>query len=389
MEHPFDAITLDELRGRRSAKWSHYPADVLPAWVAEMDYPLAAPITRALHATIDRQDAGYAHAGDLGAVFASWAAATYGWTVDPRDVRLVPDVVTAIGELVRVATAPGDRIVIDPPVYPPFASTVRAHGRTLVEVPLATDGGRRCLDLDGLARAYADGARMHVLCSPQNPTGIVHDRRSLAGLADLADRHGVIVLADEIHAPLALAGAEHVPFPMVSEAAARRGVLLTSASKAWNLAGLKAATVVTASPEARAVAGRLAPELAFHAGHLGVIAARAAYLEGEPWLGQARAILERNRALLTELLAAALPEVVYRPPEAGYLAWLDCRGLGLSRDPAAVFLQHGRVALSPGPGFGPGGLGHARLNLATSRALLDEAVRRMAAAVAAHRASST
>ncbi|HVV84058.1 MAG TPA: aminotransferase class I/II-fold pyridoxal phosphate-dependent enzyme [Kofleriaceae bacterium] len=386
MDHPFDAITLAELRTRRSAKWSHYPADVLPAWVAEMDYPLAEPIARALHAAIDRHDAGYAYPGDLGAVFATWAQATYGWTVEPRDVRLVPDVVTALAELVRAGTAPGDAIVIDPPVYPPFASTVRNAGRVLVEVPLATDGGRPCLDLDGLERAYAAGARMHILCSPQNPTGIVHHRASLAALADLAERYGVIVLADEIHAPLALPGATHVPFLSVSEAAARRGLCLTSASKAWNLAGLKAAVIVAATPAARAVSSKLGAELAFHAGHLGVIAARAAYREGGPWLAQTHAILDRNRALLGELLAAALPEIRYRPPEAGYLAWLDCRELGLPRDPAAVFLEKGRVALSPGPGFGPGGQGHARLNVGTTRALLEEAVARMAAAVTAARA---
>ena len=387
MDHPFDAITLAELRTRRSAKWSHYPADVLPAWVAEMDYPLAAPITRALREAIDRHDAGYAYTGDLPAVFATWAAATYGWSVEPRDVRLVPDVMTALAELIRVGTAPGDAIVIDPPVYAPFASTVRGYGRTLVEVPLAQGGGRPCLDLDGLARAYAAGARVHILCSPHNPTGVVHDRATLAAVADLAERHGVLVIADEIHASLALPGATHVPFLTVSDAAARRGVCLTSASKAWNLAGLKAALVVATSAEARAVTGRLGPELAFHAGHLGVIAARAAYQEGGPWLAQARAILDRNRALLTELLAAALPEVRYRPPEAGYLCWLDCRELGLGRDPAAAFLRSGRVALSPGPGFGPGGEGHARLNIATTRALLEEAVARMAAAVAAERAA--
>ena len=385
MEHPFDAITLADLRGRRSAKWSHYPADVLPAWVAEMDYPLAAPITRALHDAVERHDVGYAYPGDLGRVFADWARTAHGWKVDPASARLVPDVMTALAELIRLATAPGDAIVIDPPVYPPFASNVKGHGRRLIEVPLATDGGRPCLDLDGLARAYAGGARMHILCSPQNPTGIVHGAASLIALAELADRHDVLVVADEIHAPLTLPGAVHVPFLAVSEAAARRGICLASASKAWNLAGLKAALVVTASPEAKAIASRLGPELAFHAGILGVTAARAAYLEGDPWLQQTRAILDRNRGLLGELLAGALPEIRYRPPEAGYLAWLDCRGLGLSRDPAAVFLARGRVALSPGPGFGPGGQGHARLNLATSRGLLEEAVARMATAVAAER----
>ncbi len=388
MEHPFDAITLAELRARHSAKWRHYPADVLPAWVAEMDYPLAAPIARALHDAVLRHDCGYADAGDLGAVFAGWAARTYGWAIDPADVRLVADVMTAVAELIRLATEPGDAIVIDPPVYAPFASTIRGHGRRLVQVPLASDRGRPCLDLDGLARAYAAGARMHLLCSPQNPTGIVHDRASLAALAELADRHGVLVVADEIHAPLALPGATHVPFLTVSAAAARAGVALVSASKTWNLAGLKAALVVTGSAEARARIARLGPELAWHAGHLGVIAARAAFVDGDPWRQQALAILDRNRALLAELLAAALPEIRYRPPEAGYLAWLDCRALGLARDPGLVFLERGRVALSPGPGFGPGGAGHARLNLATTRALLEDAVARMATAVAAERAGA-
>ena len=385
MDHPFDAITLDELRRRRSAKWSHYPADVLPAWVAEMDYPLAAPIARALRDAVDRDDCGYAHANDLAAVFAGWAGTTYGWALDPADARLVPDVMTAIGELVLRATAPGDAIVVDPPVYPPFAGTVRREGRTLVDVPLATDDGRPCLDLDAIGRAYAAGARMHLLCSPQNPTGIVHRRDSLAALADLADRHGVIVIADEIHAPLALPGATHTPFLTVSEAAARRGLALVSASKAWNLAGLKTALLIASSPTTRAIAGRLGAELSYHAGILGVIGARAAFQGGEPWLRATHAILDRNRALLGDLLATHLPEVRYRPPEAGYLAWLDCRGLGLSRDPGAVFLARGRVALSPGPGFGHGGDGHARLNIATTRALLEEAVRRMTVAVAADR----
>ncbi len=383
--HPFDAITLAELRQRQSAKWRVYGDDVLPAWVAEMDYPLAEPITRALHDAISKHDCGYAYPGDLGAGYAAWAKGAYGWVVDGADVKVVPDVMTGVSELLRVATAPGDAIVIDPPVYSPFASTVRELGRTLVQVPLATDNGRPCLDLEGLGRAFAAGARMHLLCSPQNPTGIVHHRASLEALAKLADQHGVLVVSDEIHAPLTLSGAAHVPFATVSEAAARRGITLASASKAWNLAGLKAALVIATSPEARDVVARLPPELPYHAGHLGVLAAKAAFRDGADWLASARAILERNRALLGELLAKELPEVAYRPPEAGYLTWLDCRALKLTRDPSRVFLERGKVALSPGPTFGPGGQGFARLNIATSRALLEEAVSRMARAVSEER----
>ncbi len=229
---------------------------------------------------------------------------------------------------------------------------------------------------------------MHLLCSPQNPTGIVYAPETLARIAELADRHDVLVLADEIHAPLTLPGAIHRPFPVVSEAARRRSIVLTSASKAWNLAGLKAAVLVACADEPRALLSKLPPELPYHAGHFGVVASRAAFLEGAEWLAQAVAIIDRNRRLLGELLAKALPEVGYVPPRAGYLAWLDCRGLGLhagmnagvSADPARIFLERGCVALSSGPTFGAEGEGFARLNIATSRALLEEAVRRMAKA---------
>jgi cystathionine beta-lyase len=379
--HPFDAVREADLRVRQSAKWRHYPADVLPAWVAEMDFPLAEPIRLALRRALDADDCGYAYPADIGDAFARWARAHYGWDVDPRDVRVVADVVTGIGELLRVATEPGDRVVIDPPVYAPFASTIRTLGRVVVETPLVEDAGRPSLDLDAIARAYAQGARVHLLCSPHNPAGTVHSRATLAQMAELADRHGVLVLSDEIHAPLTLPGATHHPFPSVSEAAARRSIVLTSASKAWNLAGLKAALLIACAPEPRAILARLPPETPYHAGHHGVIAAGAAFREGDPWLALAIAHLDRNRALLADLLADALPSVRYQPPQAGYLAWLDCRALGLGPDPARAFLDDGRVALSPGPSFGAGGDGFARLNFATPRALLEEAVRRMARAV--------
>ncbi len=240
-DHPFDAIDESALRRRRSAKWALYPPDVLPLWVAEMDYPLAEPIAVALREAIDRGDAGYACEGGLGEAFAQWAAARWSWVVDPKDVHLVADVVTGIVELLRVATAPDDGVVIEPPVYAPFAISVRSLGRRIVEAPLARTGSGWAPDLAAIERAYASGARVHLLCSPQNPTGIVYDRASLVAIGALAERYGVLVLADEIHAPLTLPGATHVPFPTVSDAARRSAIVLTSASKAWNIAGLKAA----------------------------------------------------------------------------------------------------------------------------------------------------
>jgi cystathionine beta-lyase len=373
----FDATTERMLRRRRSAKWRVYPEDVLPVWVAEMDFPLAEPVRRALHQAVDCDDAGYAFPAELGQVFADWAKGRWGWEVAPGDVHVVSDVVTGIAEILRVATAPGDRVVIEPPVYPPFAATIRRLGRVVSTAPLRREAAGWMPDVEAIARAYEGGARAHLLCSPQNPTGIVYSRETLAEIAELAARHGVLVLSDEIHAPLTLPGATHHPFPTASAAAARTSIVLTSASKGWNIAGLKAALMVACSDETRAILARLPAETPYHAGHLGVIAACAAFREGDPWLAGVTAILDRNRALLAELLATALPGVRYVPPAAGYLAWLDCTALGLGADPARAFLERGRVALSSGPTFGTEGVGFARLNMATTRALLEEAVRRV------------
>jgi cystathionine beta-lyase len=384
MNHPFDQVTEEMLRRRRSAKWSRYPADVLPAWVAEMDFPLALPIKQALQTALDADDAGYAFPGDLPGAFASWAADRWGWSVAPGDVFVVPDVVTGLFELLRVLTAEGDGVVIDPPVYPPFAGTIRGLGRVVIPAPLTRPtgpGGPFALDLAAIERAYARGARVHILCSPHNPAGIGYSPETLAKVAALAERHGVFVLSDELHAPLTLPGAKHTPFPQASEAARRRSIVLTSASKTWNLAGLKAALLVAGGDEGRRVLGRLPPEAPYHSGNLGVLAARAAFAAGEPWREEVVSLLDRNRRLLGELLATHLPAVRYVPMEAGYLAWLDCSALGLGDDPAEAFLTRGKVALSQGPTFGIEGKGFARLNIATTAPLLEEAVRRMAAAL--------
>lgn len=376
--HPFDGITEDWLRRRRSVKWRFYPEDVLPAWVAEMDYPLDENVRRALHAAVDDGDCGYADPAGLGEPFSEWCRARWGWAVRPEDVHLVADVVSGIAAVLRVATSPGDGVVIDTPVYHPFAMTIRELGRRVVETPLArSEEGGFALDLVAIERAYAEGARAHLLCSPHNPAGIVYPRETLVRLAELARHHGVLVVSDEIHAPLTFSGKEHCPFPTVSEAASRASVVITSASKAWNVAGLKAAVMVASSDEGRALLARLPPETPFHAGHFGVLAARVAFREGGAWLKSTLAILERNRRLLPELLREHLPGVRYVPQEASYLAWLDCNALPLGSDPARVFLEKGRVALSSGPMFGAPGAGFARLNIATSRSLLEEAVRRM------------
>jgi cystathionine beta-lyase len=370
----FDDLSLDELRRRQSAKWQRYPADVLPAWVAEMDFPLAPPVHAVLEDAVARDDAGYANPQGLPEAFAAFAAARFGWTVDPGRTLVVADIMSGVAEVLHALTAPGDRVVVNPPVYPPFFSVVRDVGRELAEAPLSTDWH---LDLEALERAFTAGARAHLLCNPHNPTGTVFTRDELAAVAELADRHGVLVVSDEVHAPMTLPGATHTPYLSVAE----HGLALVSASKAWNVAGLKSALIVAGSERSAEELRRIPAHVSYHAGHFGVLAAIAAFEGGGSWLDALVSHLDLQRRRLVDLLAAELPSIRAVAPEAGYLAWLDCRELALGDDPSAAFLERGRVALSPGPTFGDQGKGFARINFATSGALLTEAVARMARSV--------
>ena len=372
-------LRIEDLRRRRSAKWSLYPPDVLPSWVAEMDFPLAPPITEALRAAIDGDDVGYANAAgsNIANAFAGFAQRRMGWSVDPEQVIACMDVVGGLRDLLRAMLDPGAGVVITPPVYHPFFSLVPEAGCSLVEVPLLEG---RDLDLDGIAAAFAAGARAMLLCNPHNPTGVVVSREELERLAEIAAEYDGWILSDEIHAPLALPGSEHVPFLGVNEQAAARGVALVSASKAFNLAGLGCALIVTGGDPARAAVDPL-PLSARHPGHLGVIAAEAAYDAGDEWLDSLIEVLDENRHSIAEQLLRELPEVAYSQPMAGYLAWLDLTQLELGADPAPRILEQGRLALSPGPQFGRGGEGHVRLNLGTSPALVSEAIDRIVKAV--------
>ncbi|HVW47052.1 MAG TPA: aminotransferase class I/II-fold pyridoxal phosphate-dependent enzyme [Solirubrobacterales bacterium] len=371
-------LSLDHLRLRRSAKWRFYDEDVLPAFVAEMDFPLAAPVKITLAEAVELDDTGYGYPAALGLAeaFADFAAARWDWTVDPARVSPAPDVVNAITSLLRSITTPGDRVVINTPVYHPFFAVIEELGCGLAEAPLV-DGE---LDVDAIDREFRAGAVALILCSPHNPTGTMPTEAQLKALAAVAAEHGAWVLSDEIHSPLTLPGARHVPFLAVSEEAREHGIALVSASKAFNLAGLQCAQIVTASARAQELVDAL-PFSARHAGHFGALAGVAAYREGTPWLDDVVAVIDHNRALLADLLAAKLPEVAYTPPRAGYLTWLDFRALELGDDPGEVLLERGRVALNPGPSFGPQGKGFARLNIGTSPALVEEAVRRIGKAV--------
>lgn len=374
---------IERLRLRRSAKWRSYPADVLPLTVAELDFDLAPAISAALHEAVDRSDTGYAMAvPELGQAFAAFAAQRWSWKVAPESVTAVADVGVGVVELLRVLCRPGDAVVISPPVYPPFFAWSPEAGARTVEVPLAHGAYGWRLDLPALEAAFALHPAAYLLCNPHNPVGRVHTADELSTLVGLARRYHVTLVSDEIHAPLVLPGATFTPLLSVP-GAAEVGISVVSASKAWNVAGLKCAAVVTQSPGMAAVVERFAPDIRWRTGHLGVIAAVAAYTEGGPWLDQLLLTLDERRSLLDRLLRERLPQVRWVPPQATYLAWLDCTAIGDGDAPRERFLQHGRVALEPGLRFGVEGAGFVRLNLGTSAEILDAATAEMTAALLA------
>jgi cystathionine beta-lyase len=372
------AHPLEVLRRRRSSKWLEHPADVLPLTVAEMDFALAPPIVEVLEEAVARADTGYATAASgLGEALADFGGRRWSWSIDPAAVTALPDVASGVVEILRILARPGDRVVVNTPVYRPFFDWVAALGAELLDVPMTEDGSGWHLDLQMLEAAFATGPAAYLLCSPHNPLGRCHRAEELAHVVELSARYGVPVVSDEIHAPLVLPGTTFVPMLTVP-GAAHRTITVLSASKAWNLAGLKCAMAVTASPAMAAVVARIAPSVRWHAGQFGLLAAIAAFKEGEAWLDNLLVTLADRRNELGALLADRLPSIRWHPPEATYLAWLDCRAVGTGTEPYDRFLERGRVALEPGPRFGAAGSGYVRLNFATSAGLLEEAVDRMA-----------
>lgn len=390
VQNPLEQLSIEQLRQRTSAKWHYYPADVLPMWVAEMDVPLAEPIAQGLRHAVEIGDTGYAAGHAYAHALKDFAAARWGWDGFPADsAKSVPDVMMGIVEVLRLISEPGDPVVVNCPVYPPFYAFVTHAGRRVVESPL-TEEGR--IDLHRLEDTFrALNRAVYLLSSPHNPTGAVHTREELTAVAGLARTYGVRVIVDEIHAPLALPGAQFVPYLSVPGSEDAFSVL--SASKAWNLAGLKAALAV-AGPEAQSDLDSTPEEVAHGASHFGVMAHTEAFRHGGDWLDALLRGLDENRSLLIDFLTDRMPELQCRAPQGTYLAWIDCRALGLHDEgsagpgvvselegPARYFLDQARVALSSGHVFGTGGSGHVRLNFATSQANLLEGLERMATAL--------
>ncbi len=363
-------LTDDEARAALPLKWGDVEPGVLPAWVAEMDFRLAEPIEEALVRTIRGGGAGYPpHHDGLGTAFAGFAARHWDWSV-PADAVVPTGGVMGGMRLALEALCPPGPVVVPQPCYPPFRDVVAVTGRELVTVDLDPDAPEATMDLDAVERAFAAGARTFLLCNPHNPLGRAWTRPELEALAEVARRYDVRVVSDEIHAPLVLPGARFTPYLAVDET----GVVVTSASKSFNMPATHGAQLVLLDPDDRARA-RALPVPAHNVwSSLGIVAGEVAWRDCDDWLAALVARIDGNRRVLGEVLAADLPEARMRPLEATYLAWLDLRAY--ADDPGAAGLRHG-VRLAPGDDYQPGLPGHVRLNLATSEDRLREILHRL------------
>jgi cysteine-S-conjugate beta-lyase len=381
----FDRLTIEELRRRGGVKWTYGGPDVLGAFVAEMDFGTAPAVEAALLDVIGRHDFGYltpAAAEQMAETCAAWFADQHGWIVDPARIRPLPDVIAGLQAAITVFSRPGSPVILPTPAYMPFLSVPPLLGREIIQVPMITTGGRLALDTGGIDAAFRAGGHLLILCNPCNPVGRVYTRDELVAVSEVAARHGGRVFADEIHAPLVYPGHRHIPYASVSDAAAAHAITSTSASKGWNLPGLKCAQLIlSCEPDIETwdTVGRLAEH---GASTPGVHANIAAFSAGQDWLAEVLEYLDGNRMFLADLVAEHLPGVRYQPPEGTYLSWLDCRELGLGDSPGEFFLGKAQVLVNDGPAFGEAGHGHVRLNFATPRPILAEIVRRLGQAVA-------
>ena len=381
MAHPYDALRESELRKRFSNKWRKYPPDVLPAFVAEMDFPVAPAITAAMQRAVDNYDFGYPpDAANIGLtdIVVQWLSTTQGYAPDRDNVMVISDVVKGLEVGVRSLSQPSDGVIVCPPIYSPFLNVCNDIPQHRVDVALLRDpDGAWRFDVAGIDAAMAAGATVLLLCHPHNPTGSVWTADQLDELVAVARRHGAHIVSDEVHGPLTYAPQQHIALA-TRPGAAELTLTLTSASKAWNLAGLKCAFAIAGTEEIRerVLGSPRGPRVGI--GILGELATMAALTDGQDWLADTLAYLDTNRRWLADNLP---PGIDCRMPEATYLAWLDCRALALQPTAGAHFLEHAKVAMNAGEDYGAGFEGWARINFAASRPMLGEILERMAASL--------
>jgi cystathionine beta-lyase len=385
-DHSVSAPNLAELQSHRSEKWRGFAADVLPLPVAEMDFPVAQPIRDLLTEMISKSDLGYLGSiPELGQGFAQFAGRRWNWEVDPLQVRAATDVGVAVVEVLRVFTNPGDSILVNSPVYQNFYNWINETKLNLVDVPFERTGDESAnpwqINWDGIEKAYAAGLKVHLLCSPHNPLGRIYTKEELLRIVALAKRYDVLVISDEIHAPLTFKGNTFVPMLSLGADAESVSVTVTAASKGWNIAGLKCAIIVSQNEVINARLATMPMAVHFRASLLGGFATAIAFAEGEIWLDSVIENLDHNRHMLKDLLNSQLPSVRYHIPDNSYLGWLDLEALNLGEDPSVTLLEKCRVAFNAGHIYGKQCSQYVRFNFATSPTIITEAVHRIARAI--------
>ncbi|HEV8615766.1 MAG TPA: PatB family C-S lyase [Methylomirabilota bacterium] len=382
----FDRII--DRRASDSNKWHKFPPDVLPLWVADMDFESPRAVIEALRARVQHGIFGYLREQhELPEIVAERVAKRHGWRVSPEAVVALPGVIPGLNQAARALTMAGDGLLVQTPVYPPILRVAGNHGLTREEAELAHDAtGRYTVDLEGFARAIGARTRLFVLCHPHNPVGRSFRRDELEGMAAECLRRDLWIIADEIHCDVLFDGRQHVPIASLAPEVEERTLTFMAPSKTFNLPGLKCAVAIVPNASLRAKFVAAASDLVPKINVLGYTAAVAAYREGDGWLEELLRYLESNRDFLAGEVARHLPGIILTPPEATYLAWLDCRQAAIpGGDPYTFFLERARVALNDGRTFGRGGDGFVRLNFGSPRAMLVDGLDRMRAALAAAR----
>ncbi|CAB4710567.1 MAG: aminotransferase class I/II-fold pyridoxal phosphate-dependent enzyme [Actinobacteria bacterium] len=378
------APSLEKLLTHHSEKWRGFDRDVLPLPVAEMDFPIAESIKQTLLNMVSTSDLGYLGlVPELPSGFAHFASHRWGWDIDTNQVRIAADVGVAVVEVLRVFTKPGDSILINSPVYQNFYNWINETHLNLVDVPFTRTGEQGDfenpweLDWDAVEKAYSSGLRVHLMCSPHNPLGRMYSKEELTRVAEMAKKYGVLVISDEIHAPLTFKEKTFIPFLSLDETAREVGITVTAASKGWNIAGLKCAIIVSQNDAINKKLEELPKAVHFRASILGAFASASAFADGGTWLDTVIAQLDHNRFMIKDLLAAKLPTVGYHIPHNSYLAWLDLESLNLGENPSLTLLERGRVAFNPGHTYGAQCSQYVRLNFATSPEIISEAIDRI------------
>ena len=376
----FNSINPSQLQKRSGVKWSNYPNDVLPAWVADMDFAVSEPIQEALRDAVDRSDLGYPVSDQstlLPDLFVDRVNTRYNWEIESHQVQMINDVVQGLYVSVLNYTSPGDKVIVQTPIYPPFLHMLKETGRLLSANPLKITASGYEIDFEHLEQLVDKETKLLAFCNPHNPTGRSFSRSDLETLADICNRYNILVVSDEIHADLVLDGSVHVPLASISDEIASRTTTLMSASKSFNIAGLCMAFVHFGSDELRAHFCRTPSHVLGGTNTLSIAAVKAAWTQSDDWLDSVKRQLNANRKRVSDFRVTNWPDVAFYPPEATYLAWFDMRSFDFSSNPKEHFLKHGRVALNDGADFGIEGIGFVRMNFATSPEILNHILARM------------